>query len=143
MIILGHLESEDKQKRFCFYSVTQWRPTFCDPTDCSRAGFSVLHHLPELAQTLVHWVGDTISSTISSSVPFLSCLLSFPASGSFPMSWLLTTGGQIMKRQNQKGYGGKLDHIWVGPPSGSWPCLASPSFVSSIYFSVWNFAFKE
>jgi len=31
------------------------------------------------------------------------------------MSWLLTTGGQIMKRQNQKGYGGKLDHIWIGP----------------------------
>jgi len=33
--------------------------------------------------------------TISSSVvPFSSCLQSFPASGSFPMSWLFTSGGQ-------------------------------------------------
>ena len=33
--------------------------------------------------------------TISSSViPFSSCVQSFPALGSFPMSWLFTTGGQ-------------------------------------------------
>ena len=32
--------------------------------------------------------------TISSSVPFSSCLQSFPASGSFPMSQLFTSGGQ-------------------------------------------------
>ena len=33
--------------------------------------------------------------TISSSViPFSSCLQSFPASGSFPMSWLFASGGQ-------------------------------------------------
>ena len=33
--------------------------------------------------------------TISSSVvPFSSCLQSFPASGSFPVSWLFTSGGQ-------------------------------------------------
>ena len=28
--------------------------------DCSMPGFSVLHHLLELAQTHVHWVSDTI-----------------------------------------------------------------------------------
>ena len=34
-------------------------------------------------------------STISSSVAtFFSCLLSFPASGYFPVSWLFTLGGQ-------------------------------------------------
>ena len=27
-------------------------------------------------------------------IPFSSCLQSFPASGSFPMSWLFTSGGQ-------------------------------------------------
>ena len=32
--------------------------------------------------------------TISSSVPFSSCLQSFPASGSFLMSWCFTSGGQ-------------------------------------------------
>ena len=84
--------------------------------------------------------GDTISSTISSSVLFFSCLLSFPASGSFPMSQFLTSGVQNMKRQKQKGYGGKLDHIWIDHHMDLG--LALPvHFVSSTYFSDWNFAF--
>ena len=37
-------------------SVTQPCPTLCNPMDCSMPGFPVLHHLPELAQTHVHWV---------------------------------------------------------------------------------------
>ena len=41
-------------------SVTQSCPTLCDPMDCSTPGFPVLHHLPELTQTHVHWVGDAI-----------------------------------------------------------------------------------
>ena len=45
---------------FQFSSVTQSCPTFCDPMDCSMTGFPVHHHLPELAQTHVHWVGDAI-----------------------------------------------------------------------------------
>ena len=37
-------------------------------------------------------------STISSSVPpFTSCPQSFPASGSFPMCWLFTSGGQSIE----------------------------------------------
>ena len=35
--------------------------------------------------------------TISSSVIPVSCLHSFPASGSFPMSWLFTSGGQSIR----------------------------------------------
>ena len=31
--------------------------------DCSRQGFPVLHHLLELAQTQVHWLGDAIQSS--------------------------------------------------------------------------------
>ena len=31
---------------------------------------------------------------LSSVIPFSSCLQSFPASGSFPMSWLFASGGQ-------------------------------------------------
>ena len=58
-------------------------------------GFSVLYYLPEFAQTHVHWVGDVIHPTISSSaVPFSSCHLSFPASGSFPISQFFTSGGR-------------------------------------------------
>ena len=40
---------------------------------------------------LSQWCHPTISSSV---VPFSSHLQSFPASGSFPMSWLLTLGGQ-------------------------------------------------
>ena len=40
----------------------------CDPMDCSTPGFPVLHHLPELAQTHVRWVGDVIQP----SCPLLS-----------------------------------------------------------------------
>ena len=37
------------------------------------------------------WCHPTISSSV---VPFSSHLQSFPASGSFPMSWFFTSGGQ-------------------------------------------------
>ena len=37
------------------------------------------------------WCHPTISSSVA---PFFSCLQSFPASESFPMSWLFTSGGQ-------------------------------------------------
>ena len=37
------------------------------------------------------WYHPTISSSV---VPFSSCLWSFPASGSFPLSQLFTSGGQ-------------------------------------------------
>jgi len=40
--------------------------------DCSTPGFPVLHHLPELALTLVYWVGDAIKSShplLSPSLP--------------------------------------------------------------------------
>ena len=33
---------------------------FATPMDCSTPGLPVLHHLPEFAQTHVHWVSDAI-----------------------------------------------------------------------------------
>ena len=70
-----------------FSFAAQSCPTLCDPMDCSMPGFPVRHQLPELVQTHVHQVGDTIqrSPTV---VPFSSRLQSFPASGSFPRSSL-------------------------------------------------------
>ena len=41
-------------------SVTQLCLTLCDPMDHSTPGLPVHHHLPELAQTHVHRVGDAI-----------------------------------------------------------------------------------
>ena len=49
------------------------------PRDCSNSCL------------LSRWCHPTISSSV---VPFSSCLQSFPASGSFPMSQLFTSGGQ-------------------------------------------------
>ena len=40
---------------------------------------------------LSQWCHPTISSSV---VPFSSCLQSFPASASFPISWLFSSGGQ-------------------------------------------------
>ena len=67
--------------------------TLCDPLDYSMPGFPVHHQLLEFTQTHVHWVGDAIQPSLLLVVPF-SCLQSFPASGSFPMSRLFTSGGQ-------------------------------------------------
>ena len=71
-------------------------PTLCNPIDCSTPGFPVHHQLPELAQTHVHQVGDAIQPSHPLFVPFSSCLQSFPAFGSFPMSQFFASGGQII-----------------------------------------------
>ena len=41
----------------------------CTPMDCSAPGFPVLHYLPELAHTRVHWVGDAIQPSHPLSAP--------------------------------------------------------------------------
>ena len=66
----------------------------CDPMDCSTPGFPVHHQFPESTKTHLHWVGDAIQTISPSVVPFSSCLQSFPASGSFQMSQLFSSGGQ-------------------------------------------------
>ena len=76
-----------------FSSVTQSYLTLCDPMDCSTPGFPVHHQLGVHPNPCPFSQGchPTISSSI---VPFYSCLQSFPASRSFPMSQLFSSGGQ-------------------------------------------------
>ena len=52
-------------------SVTKLYLTLCDPMYYTTPGFSVLHCLPKLAQTHVHWVGVAIqpSHPLSSASP--------------------------------------------------------------------------
>ena len=76
-----------------FCSVPQSCPILCDPIDCSRPGFSVLHYIPEFAQTDVHQVNDA-SNLLILCFPLLLLLQSFPASRSFPMSQLFKSAGQ-------------------------------------------------
>ena len=52
-----------------FSSVAQSCPTLCDPMDCSTPGLPVHHQLPELAQTHVHRVSDTIQPSHPLSSP--------------------------------------------------------------------------
>ena len=59
----------------CCYSVTQSRPTLCDSMVTNTPGFPVLYHLPEIAQTHVHWIGDAIQPShplLPSSPPALN-----------------------------------------------------------------------
>ena len=78
-----------------FSAVAQSCPTLCNPINRSTPGCPVHHQLPESTQTHVNqsswWCHPTISSSV---VPFSSYLQSCPASGSFQMSQLFTSGGQ-------------------------------------------------
>ena len=53
----------------CYPSVVKSCLTLCDPMDCSTSGFPVLHFLSDFAQTLVHWVCDTIQPSHPPSPP--------------------------------------------------------------------------
>ena len=76
-----------------FNSVTQSCPMLCDPMDeharlpCpSLSSRACSNSCP-----LSWWCHPTISSSV---IPFSSCLQSFPASGSFPMSQFFASGDQ-------------------------------------------------
>ena len=74
-----------------FRAVAQSCPTLCDSMNHSTPGLPVHHQLPESTQTLLsRWCHPTVSSSV---IPF-SCAQSFPASRSFQMSQLFTSGGQ-------------------------------------------------
>ena len=76
---------------FKFSSVQFSRSVVSDSTP----GLPVHHQLLELTQTHVHlssrWCHPTILSSV---IPFSSCLQSFPASGTFPVSQFFPSGGQ-------------------------------------------------
>ena len=64
-----------KHDPFQFSSVTQSCLTLCKPMDYSTPGLPVHHQLPDLTQTLVHWVGDGIQPShplLSPSPPALN-----------------------------------------------------------------------
>ena len=77
-------------------SVTQWCTTLCDPTTVAhQASLSITNSWRLLKLKSIELV---VSSNISSSViPFSSCLQSFPASESFPMSQFFASGGQSIR----------------------------------------------
>ena len=75
-------------------AVTQSCPTLCDPTRLHQARLPCPSPSPEVCSNscpLSQWCHSTISSSVA---PFSSWLQSFPASRSFPLSRLFTSGGQ-------------------------------------------------
>ena len=83
-----------------FSSLAQSCPTLCNPMNCSTPGHPVHHQLPEFTQNHVHCVSDAIKPS-HPVILFSSCSQSFLASGSFQMSQLSTSGGQVLEFQLQ------------------------------------------
>ena len=74
-----------------FSSVAQLSLTLCHPMDCSMSGLPVHSRVYSNSCPSCWWCHPIISPSV---IPFSSCLQSFPASGSFPMSWFFVSGGQ-------------------------------------------------
>ena len=92
LLVIGQLIRKHQIPKLWWLLFIQWCPTFCNPMDCGTPGFPVLHYLGVCSNScpLNCWC----HLTISSSVDRFSCPESFPASGSFLMSRLFTSGGQ-------------------------------------------------
>ena len=69
--------------------------SLCDPMACSTPGLPVLHCLPELSQTHVHWI-DAIPTSHPLLSPSPLALNLCQLQSLLPMSWLFTSGGQII-----------------------------------------------
>ena len=74
------------------HSVAQAGLTVCHPTDWSTPGFPVRHQYCQSLLKLMS-IKSVCHAIIYSFIPF-SCLQSFPASGSIPMSQFFASGDQ-------------------------------------------------
>ena len=77
------------------------------------------------------WCHPTISS---SAVPISSCLQSFPASGSFPMSQFFTSGGQSIGASASASVLPMNTQDWFSPGLTGWISLQSKG-LSRVFFN--------
>ena len=85
------------QRICCCCSVVKLCLTLCEPMGLQHARLPCPSLSPRVCSNscpLNPWCRLTISSSVA---PFSSCPQSFPASGSFPLSQLLTSGGQSIR----------------------------------------------
>ena len=99
--------------------------------DCSPPGFPLLHYLPELAQTHVHWVSDAIQSSHPLSSPSLLALNLSQHQGLFQWVSSLHQAAKVLEPQLQhQSFQGifKVDFLqdWV-----AWSCCPRDSRESS------------
>ena len=91
------------------FSAAKLYPTLWDSMNFSTPGFPALHYLcPSLSlrawlnsYPLSQWCHPTISFSV---IPFSSCPQSSPASGSFPVSQLFSSGGQSTEASTQSSF---------------------------------------
>ena len=107
--------------------------------DCSMPVFRVHHQSPITCSNsclLSRWCHPIISSSV---IPFSSCLQSFPASGSFPMSQFFTSVSQKLELQLQHQsfqWIFRTDFLWDWlvwspcSPRDLWESSATPQFKS-------------
>ena len=79
------------------HSVANSCPTLCNPMSLQHTGLLCPSLSPRICSNSCpssQWCHPTSSSSV---VPFSSCLQSFPASGSFPMSQFFASGGQSIR----------------------------------------------
>ena len=75
-------------------SISQLYQTLCNPHGLQHARLPSPSLSPRVYTNSCPWSRRCHLTILSSVVPFSSCPQSFPASGSFPMSWLFASGGQ-------------------------------------------------
>ena len=86
--------TQDQPPAICCCLIAKSCPALCDPHGLQHTRFpcpSLSSRVCLNSYPLSQWCTTTISFFVS---PFSSCPQSFLASGSFPMSWLFTSGGQ-------------------------------------------------
>ena len=90
------------QNKLLLFGPSAVSNSLCDPVGCSMPGFPCTSLSPEACSNsypLSHWHHPTISRSVTL---FSSCLQSFLASGSFPMSLLFALGGQSIGKVKQE-----------------------------------------
>ena len=98
--------------RCCYCLVIKSHLTLCDPMDCSRPGFLVLHYLLKFAQTHAHWIGDAIQPSHLLSPPSPPALILSKYHGLFQWVDPLHQVAKILELQlpiNIQGWFLKLD----------------------------------
>ena len=112
-------------------------PILGNPMDCSMPASSILYYFQSLLKLLS--IESVMFLTISSSAsPFSSCPQYFPASGSFPMSRLFTSGAKVLEvqlqHQSSKVYSGmissRIDWFDLLPDQGTLKPSSAPQFES-------------
>ena len=114
----------------CCCSITKLCLTLWNSKDHRTSASSVLHYLLEFAQIHAYWVCDSIQPSHPGPLPSPPAISLSQHQGSFPMSRLFTSGGQVGGGlfSNSEETGTGWDHVLFGP---------------AIEFSIWKLHFRK